>query len=100
MAMETAIAYTRFPHGTFRKPVAAGRSPALGGHSEAVPHQRVPVMDESLTAYLQALAGGAPDSAYLEVRYRVARNTLAADFLPAHDTRALAESISRRASRT
>jgi hypothetical protein len=30
-------------------------------------------MDESLTAYLQALAGGAPDSAYLEVRYRVAR---------------------------
>jgi CHC2-type zinc finger protein len=100
MAMETAIACTRFPDGTFRKSVAAGRSPALGGHSEGVPHQRVPVMDETLTAYLQALAGGAPDSAYLELRYRVARNTLAADFLPAHDTRALAESISRRASRT
>jgi hypothetical protein len=57
-------------------------------------------MDRSLVAYLQALAGGAPDSAYLEVRYRVSRDTLAADFLPAHDTRALADSISRRASST
>ena len=100
MATEKAIAYTRFPGGTFRKTVAAVRSPTHGGHSEAAFHERAPVMDERLMAYLRALAGEAPDSEYLEVRYRVARDTLAADFLPAQDTRAVADSISCRALRT
>jgi hypothetical protein len=51
MAMEAAIAYMRFPSGTFRKTVAAVRSPTHGGHSEAAPHERASVMDESLVAY-------------------------------------------------
>ena len=50
-------------------------------------------MDENLAAYLHALAGDAPDCAYLEVRYRVARDTLAADFLPAHDITGVAASV-------
>jgi hypothetical protein len=50
------------------------------------------VMDETLAAYLRALAGEAPDSAYLEIRYRVASNT------PAHDLRALIASINDRAA--
>lgn len=57
-------------------------------------------MDEHLGAHLRALAGGAPRSAFLELRYRVKSDTLAAEFLPAHDETALADAIARRAPRT
>ena len=100
MAADEAIAYTRIPGGTFRNTAAAVRSPTRGGRSEAARDERRRVIDDSLMSYLRALAGEAPDSAYLEVRYRLARDAFAADFLPAHNTGAVADSISRQASRT
>lgn len=56
--------------------------------------------DESLAAYLRALAGEAPDSAYLEIRYRVAPGTLAAEFHSVHDESGLVASIRERAATT
>jgi hypothetical protein len=46
------------------------------------------------------LAGGSPESAFLEVRYRVSGQSLAAEFFPARDTGALMQSVRRRAART
>ncbi len=54
---------------------------------------------EHLDGYLRALAGGAPASAYLELRYRVAPGALAAEFVPVHDRDAVAAAIRRRAAR-
>jgi CHC2-type zinc finger protein len=56
--------------------------------------------DDALVNYLAVLAGGAPGSAFLELRYRVAEQTLAAEFFPARDTAALADAILSRAGAT
>ena len=53
-----------------------------------------------LNAYLGVLAGEAPGSSFLELRYRVAEQTLASQFLPAHDRDAIAAVIASRASET
>lgn len=56
--------------------------------------------DEVLLSYLGVLAGKDPGSAFLELRYRVAEQTLAAEFYPARETTALADSILARAVAT
>jgi hypothetical protein len=53
-----------------------------------------------LEIYLQALASGAPSSSYLEIRYRVADQVLAAEFVPAHDRGTLIAAIRQRARGT
>jgi hypothetical protein len=55
---------------------------------------------DDLDVYLRALAGGAPESAFLELRYRVSEQGFAAEFVPAHDRSTLAASIRRRAARS
>jgi hypothetical protein len=57
-------------------------------------------MSEDLTAYLSTLAGEAPRSAFLEIRYRIRRDVLATEFFPAHDQDALVAAIRRRAANT
>lgn len=55
---------------------------------------------DDLATYLQALAGEAPSSAYLELRRRVGDHELAAEFHRVDDRDALADSIRRRGART
>jgi hypothetical protein len=50
--------------------------------------------------YLEMLGGRAPDSALLEVRFRVADQALAAEFWPVRDVGAAAASIFRRSRET
>jgi hypothetical protein len=57
-------------------------------------------MQDGLASYLRALAGEAEDSSFLEIRYRVTSETLAAEFHPAHDEAALMASIRERAPST
>lgn len=52
---------------------------------------------DQLSAYLRVLAGGAPPSAFLELRYRVGDDAMAAEFVPVRDRQALVKSIQRRA---
>jgi hypothetical protein len=55
-----------------------------------------PTVDD-LAAYLAALAGESPASAFLEIRHRVSTTALAAEFIPIHDGGALARAIRGRA---
>lgn len=55
---------------------------------------------DDLDVYLATLAGGAPDSAFLEIRYRVSITALAAEFIPAHDRTTLASAVRGRAARS
>jgi hypothetical protein len=53
---------------------------------------------DDLDVYLAALAGGAPQSAFLEIRHRVSAHGLAANFVPAHDRVTLSTAIRRLAA--
>jgi hypothetical protein len=53
-----------------------------------------------LLRYLEMLGGRAPDATFLEVRYRVADQVLAAEFWPVRDVGAAAASIFRRSRET
>jgi hypothetical protein len=55
---------------------------------------------DTLGTYLRVLAGHEPEPAFLELRYRVTSDTLAAEFFPVDDERALSKAIARRAERT
>jgi hypothetical protein len=55
---------------------------------------------DNVGAYLRVLAGHEPEPAFLELRYRVTSDTLAAEFFPVHDEAALSKAIARRAERT
>jgi excisionase family DNA binding protein len=63
MAMEEAIACTRIPAGTFRKWVAAGRIPALGGRRKLFHRDELdaalgyPCVDPQPPAAQQIVAG-------------------------------------------
>jgi len=56
--------------------------------------------DQDRLDYLRTLAGGAPASHYLEIRYRVGDEALATAFFPAHHGIAAADWIEEHASRT
>jgi hypothetical protein len=56
--------------------------------------------DPALLAYLDALAGREPRSSYIELRHRVSADTLASEFLPAHDFGGVAGAITRRSRQT
>jgi CHC2 zinc finger len=58
-----------------------------------------PAVDD-LGAYLAALAGESPASAFLEIRHRVSSQSLAAEFVPAHEREAIAAAIRPRAARS
>ena len=51
-------------------------------------------------AYLRALAGGAPETSFLELRFRVSDHALAAEFFPAHEQERLVSAIGSRARHT
>src|SRR4051794_29515142 len=70
-----------------------------------VMHTAVPSSDRdgveyALRSYLALLAGRAPSSHFLEIRYRVREQQLASDFHPVHDRDALIAKIRDRGSRT
>jgi hypothetical protein len=54
----------------------------------------------ALRSYLALIAGGAPSSHFLEIRFRVREQQLASEFHAAHEYEALADAIRRRGSRT
>jgi hypothetical protein len=54
----------------------------------------------ALRSYLALLAGGAPSSQFLELRFRVREQQLASEFHPAYDRDALIDAIRGRGSRT
>jgi hypothetical protein len=62
----------------------------------AVPEATV----DDLDAYLMALAGGSPASAFIEIRHRLGEQSMVGEFHPAHDRAALMSAIRRRARHT
>jgi hypothetical protein len=54
----------------------------------------------ALRSYLALLAGGAPSSQFLELRFRVGAQQLVNDFFPAHEPNALIRAIREKCSRT
>src|SRR5215208_3679203 len=56
--------------------------------------------DSSLRAYLDVLAANAPAASFLELRYRVGEQALAASFFDAADADALAREIRDRSGQT
>jgi hypothetical protein len=54
----------------------------------------------ALRSYLALIAGGAPSTHFLEIRFRVRQQQLASEFHPAHDRDALVDAIRSRSSRT
>src|SRR4051794_30587194 len=56
-------------------------------------------VDYALRSYLAMIAGGAPSSHFLEIRFRVSEQQLASEFHPAHDSDAVIHAIRRRGSR-
>jgi CHC2 zinc finger len=62
----------------------------------AVPEATV----DDLDAYLMALAGASPASAFIEIRHRVGEQSMVGEFHPAHDRAALTSAICRRARHT
>ena len=64
------------------------------------PFNRDGGVEHALRSYLALLAGGAPSSQFLEIRYRVREQQLASDFHPVHHREALIAEIRDRGSRT
>lgn len=59
-----------------------------------------PSPDHDRLEYLRALAGGAPESHFLELRYRVGSEALATAFFSAHGADSVAAFVDERASQT
>jgi hypothetical protein len=76
------------------------RLDGLRGMHMAVPSPQREGVEYALRSYLALLAGGAPSSHFLEIRYRVREQQLASEFHPVHEPEAVMAAIRGRGSRT